>query len=572
MKELNKVLNRSQKLKTIVLTVFLFFGMILEVLSLGILIPIITLLLSSDENLSNIPFMDNLFRLFPFIKENTVLFFSALILIVFSFKSIYLIYLNYRKNRFISNIVKYVSDKLYKNILSRDYNFHIKRNSAETIRNLQSDIHFFTIYLESNISLVIEIGLAVSVLVFLIIVEPFGSIITFLFLIITSGIYFRLIRKKIALYGEKRQEVDLKKNKTIIESLNGIKDIKILSIGRTFINKFNEITKDIANINTNYTTLSQIPRYMLELISVYGIFLLMFVLIYQNQDSKHVITTLGIFVAGIFRLIPNINKIIVSLQNLKYSFPSLNSIIIELNQDIQYNMDNIIRTNNKLKSSIILRNINFNYDDKENIFDDLNIEIKKGEVIGISGESGSGKSTFADILMGIQKPKSGKILVNGKDINRDPINIGYVPQKVFFIDGSIKQNIAMGISESSINLSKVTKCIEISQLTRFINSLNKGINTEIGENGLMISGGQQQRIGIARAFYRDPEVLVLDESTSALDRKTQDDFLKFLKTLKGKITMIIISHQIKKVNFCDKKYIINNKKIHLINDEEDQRL
>ena len=120
MKELNKVLNRSQKLKTIVLTVFLFFGMILEVLSLGILIPIITLLLSSDENLSNIPFMDNLFRLFPFIKENTVLFFSALILIVFSFKSIYLIYLNYRKNRFISNIVKYVSDKLYKNILSRE--------------------------------------------------------------------------------------------------------------------------------------------------------------------------------------------------------------------------------------------------------------------------------------------------------------------------------------------------------------------------------------------------------------------------------------------------------------------
>tara|TARA_A100001015_G_scaffold67609_1_gene74884 strand:- start:3726 stop:5441 length:1716 start_codon:yes stop_codon:yes gene_type:complete len=571
MKELNKVLNKSQKLKTIVLTIFLFFGMILEVLSLGILIPIITLLLSED-NLINIPLIKILFEFSPFIKENTVLFFSVIILIVFSFKSVYLIYLNYRKNRFISNIVKYVSDKLYMNILSRDYNFHIKRNSAETIRNLQSDIHFFTIYLESYISMVIEIGLAISVLVLLIVIEPFGTIITFLFLIISSGIYFKLIRKKISIYGEKRQEIEFKRNKTIIESLSGIKDIKILNIGRTFIRKFSQITKEVAAINTNYNTLSQFPRYMLELISVYGIFILMFVLIYQNQDSNYVITTLGIFVAGIFRLIPNINKIIVSLQNLKYSFPSLNSIIIELNQDIQYNMDNIIRTNNKLKSSIILRNINFNYDDKENIFEDLNIEIKKGEVIGISGESGSGKSTFADILMGIQKPKSGKILVNGKDINRDPINIGYVPQKVFFIDGSIKQNIAMGISESSINLSKVTKCIEISQLTRFINSLNKGINTEIGENGLMISGGQQQRIGIARAFYRDPEVLVLDESTSALDHKTQDDFLKFLKTLKGKITMIIISHQIEKVNFCDKKYIINNKKIHLINDEEDQRL
>lgn len=568
MKELNKVLNKSQKLKTIVLTIFLFFGMILEVLSLGILIPIITLLLSED-NLINIPLIKNLFEFSPFIKENTVLFFSVLILIVFSFKSGYLIYLNYRKNRFISNIVKYVSDKLYTNILSRDYNFHIKRNSAETIRNLQSDIHFFTIYLESYISLVIEIGLAISVLVLLIVIEPIGSIITFLFLIITSGIYFKLIRKRITIYGEKRQEIEFKRNKTIIESLSGIKDIKILNIGRTFIRKFSKITKEVAAINTNYNTLSQFPRYMLELISVYGIFILMFVLIYQNQDSDYVITTLGIFVAGIFRLIPNINKIIVSLQNLKYSFPSLNSIIIELNQDIPYNMDNIIRTNNKLKSSIILRNINFNYDDKESIFEDLNIEIRKGEVIGISGESGSGKSTFADILMGIQKPKSGKILANGKDINKDPINIGYVPQKVFFIDGSIKQNIAMGISESSINLSKVTKCIEISQLTRFINSLNKGINTEIGENGLMISGGQQQRIGIARAFYRDPEVLVLDESTSALDRKTQDEFLKFLKTLKGKITMIIISHQIEKVNFCDKKYIINNKKIHLINDEQD---
>ena len=566
MKKLNKVLNKSQKLKTIVLTLFLFFGMILEVLSLGILIPIITLLLSSEDNLTQFPLIENLYEFIPFIKENTVLFFSALILIVFSFKSIYLIYLNYRKNRFISNIVKYVSDKLYKNILSRDYNFHVKRNSAETIRNLQSDIHFFTIYLESYISLIIEIGLAVSVLVFLIIVEPFGSIITFLFLIITSGIYFRIIRRRVADYGEKRQEVDFKKNKTIIESLNGIKDIKILNIGGTFLKKFNEITKEFANINTNYTTISQFPRYMLELISIYGIFILMFMLIFQNQDSNYIITTLGIFVAGIFRLIPNVNKIIVSLQNLKYSLPSLNSIILELNSNVILN-NNYSKRKNKLTASIRLNNISFNYDDKENILKNLNLEIKKGEVIGISGESGSGKSTLADILMGIQKPTSGQILVDGKNINQNPINIGYVPQKVFFIDGNIKQNIGFGISDSLIKISKVNECIEISQLTKFINSLDKGVYTEIGENGLMISGGQQQRIGIARAFYRDPEVLVLDESTSALDDKTQDEFLNFLKTLKGKITMILISHQLKKVNFCDKKYKVEKGNLKLYNDK-----
>lgn len=566
MKKLNRVLNKSQKLKTIVLTIFLFFGMILEVLSLGILIPIITLLLSSEDNLTHIPFLENLYEFIPFIKENTVLFFSAIILIVFSFKSIYLIYLNYRKNRFISNIVKYVSDKLYKNILSRDYNFHVKRNSAETIRNLQSDIHFFTIYLESYISLIIEIGLAVSVLVFLIIVEPFGSIITFLFLIITSGIYFRIIRKRVADYGEKRQEVDFKKNKTIIESLNGIKDIKILNIGETFLKKFNEITKEFASINTNYTTISQFPRYMLELISIYGIFILMGVLIFQNQDSNYIITTLGIFVAGIFRLIPNVNKIIVSLQNLKYSLPSLNSIILELNSNVILN-NNYSKRKNKLIASLRLNNISFNYDDKENILKNLNLEIKKGEVIGISGESGSGKSTLADILMGIQKPTSGQILVDGKNINQNPINIGYVPQKVFFIDGNIKQNIGFGISDSLIKISKVNKCIEISQLTKFINSLDKGVYTEIGENGLMISGGQQQRIGIARAFYRDPEVLVLDESTSALDDKTQDEFLNFLKTLKGKITMILISHQLKKINFCDKKYKVEKGNLKLYNDK-----
>ena len=212
--------------------------------------------------------------------------------------------------------------------------------------------------------------------------------------------------------GSAVEEVfEFKRNKTIIESLSGIKDIKILNIGRTFIRKFSQITKELAAINTNYITLSQFPRYLLELISVYGIFILMFVLIYQNQDSNYVITTLGVFVAGIFRLIPNINRIIVSLQNLRYSSPSLNSIIIELNQDIKYNMDNIIRTNNKLESSIVFRNINFNYDDKENIFEDLNIEIRKGEVIGISGESGSGKSTLADILLGLYKPNKGEIFL-----------------------------------------------------------------------------------------------------------------------------------------------------------------
>lgn len=562
MQYLIKILTKSQSYKVSLLSLFLFIGMILEVFSLGIIIPLIAIVISSENQLLTHPIIGPLFDNFPFLKENTLIYFSSFIIIVFSIKSAYLVYLNYRKNRFISGIVKDVSDRLFELNIKKDLNHHLKRNSAETIRNLQADIHFFTIYLDSVISLIIEIGLSVSVALLLIYLEPFGSLMSTLFLLIILIIYYNTIRKKVSVYGISHQNIELNKNRVIIESLNGIKDIKILEKSIDFIKEFKRNTSLFVNINTRFTTLSQFPRYMLEIIAIWGVFILLFILKNQEVESVYIIETLGVFVAGIFRIIPNINKVIVSLQNLKYSKPFIQTIYKELQNN---NLHIITKSNvSKIKSDITLKNLSFSYDGDKNILNNVSLTIKKGEVIGICGESGSGKSTLADLLMGLQVPNEGKILIDGKDISKSSFRIGYVPQKVFFMDASIKQNVSFDINDVKIDSDKVLNCLKQVQLSSFVNSLERGIETRIGENGLLISGGQQQRIGIARAFYHDPEILILDESTSSLDENTEEEFLKVLEGLKKKITMIIISHKLDKVNFCDKKYEVKNSKLNLI--------
>ncbi len=314
-------------------------------------------------------------------------------------------------------------------------------------------------------------------------------------------------------------------------------------------------------------TIRQVPRFYLELLSVISLVVFIYLLLLNNQELDSIMITLGVFVGATFRLLPSINRILSSLQNIKYYKSSLDIISFELegaekeikNKELDAN---IIYFNKSLE----LKDISFCYEENKPILDKINLKIDKGDLVGIIGQSGAGKTTLINIIVGLLAKDSGKIFLDDKQLGKANINlwrnkVGYVPQDVYLTDDTIENNIAFGIEKNKINSKNIENAIEQSQLKTFIDQLPNGKNTIVGERGVQISGGQRQRIGIARALYNDAELLILDEATSALDVETESQFIEAVLNLKGNKTVLIITHRLSTIENCDKIFKIEKGEI-----------
>ena len=323
---------------------------------------------------------------------------------------------------------------------------------------------------------------------------------------------------------------------------------------KTFIDQYIKHNKRSADVARNNSVINSLPRLWLELIIIYGIVVLIFTMISRNQPMDLMIPTLGVFFASAFRLMPSINRILFNTQVLRYS----NKIIGVLNYEISM-VRKLVQTNidkcKSIKSTIELINVGFNYENSTNhALYDINIVLKKGGKYGVIGPSGSGKSTLVDIVLGLLEPTKGGIYIDGEDLQRClrcwQDQIGYVPQNIYLTDNTIRNNIAFGLTDDDIEEELVLESISSAQLTEFIDSLPRGLNTIVGENGVRLSGGQRQRIGIARALYYKPSVLIFDEASSALDNDTEYNIIESIKKLTNE-TVIIVAHRYSTVAYCD---------------------
>ena len=440
----------------------------------------------------------------------------------------------------------------YNAYLSSNYNFHLENNSSKMIRNISSEISIVTSLINSICLVVSEIVVLVGISIFLFFYNPWATLLTSLILILLGLILFLVVKKRLNILGILRKKHEKLRFKNLINGLRGIKEVIISNYQKSFVEDYDKHHKGVFKTSLYRNVLMPIPRLSFEFSGVLILSLFTLAGLYLNYSSVELITVLSVWAVAAIRLLPSYNRISSNLQNIVSSKSALDELTKDfINFKNEKNKkDNLIEKESNLSTfkNIYFKNISFSYLGAEKkIIKDVNFKIKIGSKIAIIGDSGSGKTTLLDLVLGLIKPQNGEILIDEKNIENHlkgwQKNIGYVPQKIYLTDDTIKKNIAFGVPESEINVMKIERAIRLAQLNNFINSLNRGIDTIVGEDGIKISGGQRQRIGIARALYRDPLVLVLDEATNALDEETENTLLTDLIKSNNDRTIIMVSHR-----------------------------
>ena len=376
------------------------------------------------------------------------------------------------------------------------------------------------------------------------------------------------LKKKLIYLVYKRREGEAENMKQVNEMFDGLIEIKSYRATGYFMKKYLINFKNYLENLKFSAILPNLPKLWLEFVSLFLITLLLSYMLKNNFSQSMIISTLGLYVAAVFRLMPSINKIINAIQQIKYSEPILDSISKDfdtINKNVFVEAKDAQRLN--MNSKIILSNLSYGYNKSDLLLENLSLTIRKNQKIGITGKSGCGKSTLVKILAGLIKPINGKFTIDDKiNIEADYLylnNISFIPQDIFIISDSIRKNIAFGVNDKDINDEKLNHCLKEVQLDSLISSFSDGINHKLLENGKNLSGGQIQRIGIARALYYEPDIIVFDESTSSLDLINEEKILKLIQKISANKTVIFVSHRKEVLDFCDIIYRIENKKIYV---------
>ena len=449
-------------------------------------------------------------------------------------------FLSYLQSKFTYDFQSLLSKRIFNTYLSQPYSFHLNRNSSTLLQVVTAEVNTLTSMTNQIMTLLTDLSMLISILFLLLYVEPIGAISAFLIFGTFGYLFYFISKKYLSEWGKKRQKHETLTIKHLQQGLGGIKDIKILGKEFYFANKFGLHRDKTSDVNQKQMFISQLPRVWLELLTILTITIMITFTIFAENGFNSFLPIIGLFVAAAFKIIPSINRIISSFQIFIFSIPAINIVFNELKLESEIFIKSDTIDSHKNFSKINLVNVNFSYEkNKPNILNNINLTINKGDIIGLVGFSGEGKSTLIDTILGLLKPDKGNIYIDGIDIHNNlrcwQNKIGYVPQNIFLTDDTLKRNIAFGVNDEDIDEGKINKAIISAQLEKLVdNSVNK-LETLVGERGVKLSGGQRQRIGIARALYNDPEIIVLDESLNILQRKRvptpQDDYEKILQNI-----------------------------------------
>jgi len=539
--------------------------MIFEMIGLSLIFPLVKQISSSEPNyilrkLSDLNFITLDFKNYS--SYELTIFTSIFVIIIYTLKALITSILEWNKSKFLYTLQEEISMKLFSSYVMGDYIRHLKENSSNFIRNVISENQQFSdngVY--PLLTFLTDFLVIIGILFILIFFEPFIVISALLIISIISFIFLKFTRNKNLKYGLLRQKYEGLKIKFFNEGIGSVKELKILGTEKGFFSNFNKQNEGITHVGTRQSFITVFPQIGLEFIAILGIVIVILIISSRNLNLVEVIPIIGLIIAGIFRLIPACYRMISSYVRIRYTYP----VIDLIHSEILYKNDQKNKSNEKdldFNKVLSLKNISYSYDDKYFIFKNFNLDIHLNKWIAITGKTGSGKSTVIDIILGLSNISSGNILIDNNPVsiyeNKNWLNkFSYVPQNIFLIDGSIKENIIFDINNLHYDVIRLNKAVESSQLNDFIKTLDSGLDTIVGERGIKLSGGQKQRIGIARALYNIKKIMIMDEATNALDEVTEKKLLKSIKYEYKGYSFILISHRKESIEFCDQIIEIN---------------
>lgn len=564
--KLNSLLSKGLKLKILGVFFFITLGSFAEVVGVAIVLPIVNLALDSDfENnmwcklVTNITGATN--------KESILLILIGATVFIYVVKNLYLSWMYSRLYYTAAVIKRSMAVKLMNAYMKQPYAFFLNKNSSELIRSVSNDTGRLYEVIVNVLQITSCALTAVALLVTLIVTSPLMTLVVASLLGLCALLIILFIQKRTRRYGRENQRLEATLIQIMQQTFGGIKEVKILQSEEYFVNSYEEAFSNQNECVRKYNMSNTIPKYLIEMVCISGILVYLGLNVLWNPHYLEIIPQLAIFVVAAYKLMPTVNSMYAYTNSVIYHKVAVdlvyNDVITatKLPENYEYTSGECKKID--FKEKIELKKVSFAYDgtDKK-ILDDVTIEIPKGKSVAFIGPSGGGKTTTADIVLGLLYPTKGQVLVDDIDITTNMggwrSQIGYIPQTIFLADDTIRRNIAWGIEDGKIDDEKVWKAIKQSQLEDFVKSLEKGLDTVVGERGDRISGGQRQRIGIARALYRNPEVLVFDEATSALDTETEKEVMEAIDALQGTKTMIMIAHRLSTIENCDIVYKVSD--------------
>jgi len=573
--EVAYTLDKRQRKQALLLLGLMFFASVFELLGVSAIVPFVQAVLNPQELLEK-SYVRSIWNGFGFKDYNSLIVILGIaLIIIYITKNAFIILVNSIRISYAMSWQKDISVKMLTSYIKRPYTYFMNANSADILRGCSDDIAHFYHVLSDLFVLVMELTTTVVICIYLVITDAFTAICVIVLIFITILGLTLFLKPTVKRLGKVAKAAISMRNKSITQTIQGIKDIMVMQRKEMFVNAYTEAAELARATDRKYSIIRALPDRVIEGVCVSGIIGVVCIRVLIGDDSMtEFVPKLSAFAMASFKVLPSVGKITNALNTLLFSKAMQHNVYLNIKEAEQYdktymecNIENdklLIAKYNTYENEpflVELKNIIWKYEGQnKDVLHDLSLSIPKGESVGFIGPSGAGKTTTADILLGLLKPQQGVVTINGNNIFEMPYLwahiVGYVPQNVFLMDDTVRANVAFGIKD--VKDDDIWEALDRAQLKPFVESLPKGLDTVVGERGIKFSGGQRQRIAIARALYNRPLILVMDEATASLDNETENAVMESIEALHGHITMVIVAHRLSTIKNCDRVYEIKD--------------
>jgi ABC-type bacteriocin/lantibiotic exporter with double-glycine peptidase domain len=529
-----------------------------EMIGFGLVFAVLTVVVSDEKSIGKYIGIDSISQL-P--RETQVVLVGLVMVLVIVVKHVFSLFAAWYQSGALGQISIRLTDHAFSVLLTKPYEEILNFGAPAHITRVQNSAIVTSGVVTPALSLITDGTTGVALIAILLWVEPLPTLVVMLTLTFTSAFFLRFSRPRLAHWGAAQALHRSEALRQLQDGIFGMKEFRVMQREGILLQRHRESLSEMNRMNRGFVVTQQVPRAMLEIVSVVGVVLLIVIMTLQDRAGREILPVLGLFAAGAFRFAPSITKILSSIQQIQYSIPVVSELLDDLSAKSKVHE---VRPENArpLFESLNLKNVTFRYRGANDpTLRDISLLVERGETIGITGESGSGKTTLLDLSLGLLQPTRGSVLVNNQNLERSIGNwyrmIGYVPQNVFLVDGSIKENVCLGIDSNEVDDCRIWEVLDLAQLSGFVSGLPDGLESRVGDRGTWLSGGQRQRIGIARALFQQPQVLFFDEATSALDRDTEENLLSAIANLRENYTIVMVTHRSAPLRICDRVVLVS---------------